>query len=80
MRVRKPIYFCVSVSKNLPGAEPIGRIVNEKDHLVIYEIPPKPSGQQIATRDQFEELQSLVTQSVMLAVPTEKQVVVPHDD
>ena len=80
VQVLEPRLFCVPVSKNLPQSEPIGRITNEKDHLVIYNIPPRPHEREIQTRDQFEDLQLLVTESLMLAVPTEKQAVAPHND
>jgi hypothetical protein len=80
VQVQKPRYFCVPVRKNRPGAEPGARLFNKKDHLVIYDIPPMPYEKQINTRDQFGKLELQITRSVMLAVPTEKQAVVPHDD
>ncbi len=75
LMVREPVYFCVPVSKNLPGIKPTGKIINEKDHLVVYKITAKSYKKKIYVKDQFikkpKELR--VTRSVMLAVPTEKQ-------
>lgn len=75
LQVMKPRFFCVPVSKNLPGTNPIGKIVNEKDHLVIYDITPRDYKKKFRTKDQFREQSLVATQSVMLAVPTEKQAV-----
>lgn len=80
VQVLKPRLFCVPVSKNLPQSEPIGKIMNDKDHLVIYDIHPRPHERQTASKDQFGDKPLVVKRSVMLAVPTEKQAVVPHQE
>jgi hypothetical protein len=55
-------------------------IMNEEDHLAVYDISPKDHQVGIAVKDQFEEREVKVIRSVMLAVPTKKQAVVAHED
>jgi hypothetical protein len=74
--VGPPRFFCVPVSKQKPGAPP-EPIKNKKNHLAIYELPPKDKDVEIATKDQFGDRELKVNALVFLAVPTEKQVVVP---
>ncbi len=76
VQVIMPKFFCVPVSKYLPGeSQEEDRRRNCDDHLVIYEITseqrPIPP---IEVEDQFEPNPKKLTviQSVMLAVPTEK--------
>jgi len=78
VQVKRPSFFCVPVSKNLPGTTPEDRIMNPDDHLAIYDITPEPHQRQIKVKDQFGVRVLRVTRSVMLAVPTEKQEVVTH--
>lgn len=54
-------------------------IVNAEDHLAVYEISAEEHQLEIKTRDQFGERALQVIQSVLLAVPSEKQAVVAHD-
>ena len=77
LQVGPPQYFCVPVSKQIPGAA-LEPIKNKKSHLAIYELPPRPKDVTITTRDQFGDKDPLVVDRlVFLAVPTVKQVVVP---
>jgi hypothetical protein len=76
LQVGPPRYFCVPVSKQIPGAPP-EPIKNEKNHLAVYELPPKDKLVEITTEDQFGDKELKVKRLVFLAVPTEKQVVVP---
>lgn len=77
VQVGPPALFCTPAWKERKGEKPTA-LFDEKDHLAIYKLPaaPKPLG--IKTKDQFGEHQLNVLSSVMLAVPTEKQVAVPH--
>ena len=77
VQVRGPRYFCLPVRKERDG-EPPHHIVNAKDHLAIYDIPPRPHQRTIEVLDQFGVRLLVVSRSVMLAVPTEKQAVVTH--
>ena len=79
VQVEKPRYFCVPVKKTLQDGS-LYDIMNPDEHLVIYDIMPKSNEQKIRVKDQFEELNLRVIESVMLAVPSEKQAVVTHDD
>jgi hypothetical protein len=78
VQVKNPRFFCVPVSKHLPGTTPEDRIMNPDDHLAIYDITSELSQRKIKVKDQFGGRVLRVTRSVMLAVPTEKQVVVTH--
>jgi len=78
VQVGRPRFFCLPVRKEREGAEPHD-IVNVDDHLAVYEITPEAHQREIKTRDQFGERALKVIRSVLLAVPTEKQVVVTHD-
>ncbi len=77
VQVRQPRYFCLPVRKQREGKPP-HNIMNAKDHLTIYDIPPRPIQREIEVLDQFEGQPLFVIRSVMLAVPTEKQAVVAH--
>lgn len=77
VQVKDPVLFCIPAKKEREG-EPPKEIVNKVDHLAIYDLPPMAVPQQIKTRDQFGDRPLRVLRSVMLAVPTEKQVVVAH--
>ncbi len=79
VQVGPPRLFCIPAKKEREGHE-TRPIVNEKDHLAVYEIVPQPQEREIKTLDQFGEWALRVTRSVWLAVPTEKQVVVAHDN
>lgn len=79
VQVKDPVLFCIPVKKEREG-EPPKEIINDFDHLAIYDLPPMPVQQQITTRDQFGDRPLSVLHSVMLAVPTEKQVVVAHQN
>lgn len=73
VQVKDPRYFCVPVSKHLPGTAPEDQIMNPDDHLAIYLITAEPHQRKIKVRDQFGEHVLAVTRSVMLAVPSKKQ-------
>ena len=77
VQVKDPVLFCIPVKKEREG-EPPKEIIKSFDHLAIYDLPPMAVPQQITTRDQFGDRPLSVLRSVMLAVPTEKQVVVAH--
>jgi hypothetical protein len=77
--VGKPRYFCTPVKKEREGEPPVG-IQNAADHLAVYDLPPQPHPLDIKTHDQFGDRALKVTQSVLLAVPTEKQAVVAHQN
>jgi hypothetical protein len=69
IRQLQPVYFCVPVEKN---GEPI---TNKRVHLAIYNIAPRASFQPpitVWTRDQLRRSILKVTESVMLAVPSQK--------
>jgi hypothetical protein len=76
LQVELPQFFCLPVSKQIPGAAP-EPIKNEKNHLAIYKLPERPKDVTISTRDQFGDKDLEVNLLVFLAVPTEKQAVVP---
>jgi hypothetical protein len=78
VQVGKPRYFCLPVMKEREGERP-HEIVNADDHLAVYDIPPEAHQLEIKVRDQFDERALKVIRSVLLAVPTEKQVVVTHE-
>ncbi len=77
VQVGAPRFFCLPVKKEVPGA-PTTDIINEENHLAIYDLPPERLVWQIRTRDQFRERPLVVQGSVMLAVPSEKQTVATH--
>lgn len=79
VEVRKPLFLCLPVRKERDG-EPPHEIINDKAYLTVYEITPKDEERPIRVKDQFEERSMLVIRSVMLAVPTEIEVVAPHDN
>ncbi len=74
--VGAPQYFCVPVSKQLPTGA-LEKIKNEKNHLAIYRLQPRPKDRDISTLDQFGDKNLDVERLVFLAVPTEKRAVVP---
>lgn len=76
LQVGPPRYFCLPVSKQLAGAAP-EPIKNKKNHLAIYELPPRPKDVTITTQDQFGDQDLVVDRLVYLAVPTTKQHVEP---
>jgi hypothetical protein len=73
VQVGMPKFFCVPVSKHLPGTTTEEQIMNPDDHLAIYAINPEPYQRKIKVKDQFGERMLAVTRSVMLAVPSKKQ-------
>lgn len=77
VQVGKPVLFCTPVRKQRQEEKPPD-LFNAKDHLTVYALPPKALSVKIKTRDQFGERSLAVVRGVMLAVPTEKQVAVPH--
>ena len=79
VQVGPPRLFCIPVRKEREG-EPPHAIVNAVDHLAIYDRPHEPVDVEIKTADQFGERALRVVRSVMLAVPSEKQAVVAHDN
>lgn len=76
-QVGKPVLFCTPVQKQRNDEKPPD-LFDKKTHLAIYLLPPLPKTVSIKTKDQFGAHQLNVLSSVMLAVPTEKQVAVPH--
>ncbi|HEX6904226.1 MAG TPA: hypothetical protein VF789_31240 [Thermoanaerobaculia bacterium] len=76
-QVGKPLFFCTPVRKQRSDEKP-PELFDAKTHLAIYALPAMPRAVSIKTRDQFGPRQLNVLRSVMLAVPTEKQVFVPH--
>ena len=79
VQIGEPKFFCVPVMKEREGQEPHD-IQNAADHLAIYAITPMNVEPQITTRDQFGDSELQVVRKVLLAIPSEKQVVVAHDD
>jgi hypothetical protein len=79
VQVRKPRFFCLPVMKEREGGE-AHDIMNADDHLAVYDISPKEHQRGIEVKDQFEEHSLQVIQSVLLAVPTEKQAAVAHEN
>lgn len=79
VKVGEPRFFCMPVMKEWEGTEPRD-IVNAEEHLAVYEISPQAHQLDIRTRDQFGEHSLQVLRSVMLAVPTEKQIVAAHEE
>lgn len=77
VQVGNAVLFCIPAKKEREG-EPPKEIVNKFDHLAVYDLPPMALPQQITSRDQFGDRTLSVLRSVMLVVPTEKQVVVAH--
>ncbi|MFW9817811.1 MAG: hypothetical protein ACFFEW_17990 [Candidatus Thorarchaeota archaeon] len=75
VQVGEPRFFCVPVMK-----EREREIVDADTHLAVYGIPPQAHELEIKSRDQFGERALMVTRSVLLAVPTEKQAVATHDN
>ena len=76
-QVGKPVFFCNPVQKQRKDEKPPD-LFDKKTHLAIYPLPVLPKAVNIKTRDQFGKRELNVQSSVMLAVPTEKQVFVPH--
>ncbi len=76
-QVGKPVLFCTPVKKQRNDEKPPD-LFDAKNHLAIYALPPLPKAVSIKTKDQFGVRPLSVVSSVMLAVPTEKQVAVPH--
>lgn len=68
--VLKPVLFCVPVAKS-HGGKSI-KIVNEKDHLVVYELKPHEHEIKFETSDQFSENTLKTTVCVWLCVPSAK--------
>jgi len=79
VQVMDPVLFCIPALKEREGEEP-KPIGNARDHLTVYELTPLPLQQSITSRDQFDERPLQVRRSVWLAVPTEKEVVVAHEN
>jgi hypothetical protein len=79
VQVGPPRFFCTPVRKVREGERPVG-VQNAKDHLAVYDLPPKPVARDITAEDQFGKHELTVTRSVLLLVPTEKQVVVAHQN
>ncbi len=79
VQVGQPRYFCTPVKKEREGEKPTP-IQNDVDHLAIYDLPPQAQQVSIKTTDQFGDHELDVLQSVLLIVPTEKQVVVAHEN
>ena len=78
VRVEEPVFFCNPVLKEREGEAP--RPIQDKDnHLAVYPITRERTEQQLSFRDQFQEEQLVATESVWLAVPTEKQAFSPQD-
>jgi hypothetical protein len=78
-QVGKPLLFCTPVSKQRKDEKP-PKLFDAKTHLAIYALPEVAKTVNIKTKDQFGSHALTVLKSVMLAVPTEKQVVVPHSN
>lgn len=76
-QVGKPVLFCTPVRKQRKDEKPPD-LFDEKTHLAIYALRQAPKVVSIKTRDQFGPHELNVLRSAMLAVPTEKQVFVPH--
>jgi hypothetical protein len=76
-QVGKPVLFCNPVRKQRKDEKPPA-LFDAKTHLAIYALPAAPKVVSIKTKDQFGERALNVLSSVMLAVPTEKQVFVAH--
>jgi hypothetical protein len=66
-RVMHPVAFAVPVKKEYQGE--VSPLHNEKAHLVIYRITPRPWQQARAVRDQFDRRYLFFLRSVGLAVP-----------
>lgn len=74
-QVGKPVFFCTPVKKQRKAEKPL-ELFDAKTHLAIYALPPAPKAVSIKTKDQFGAQALSLLESVMLAVPTEKQAVV----
>lgn len=68
--VRLPKVFCVPVEKY--HADKVTKIINERDHLTVYDITPREHETKIKTMDQFGDHGLAVLKSVWLCVPTAK--------
>ena len=79
VQVGKPRFFCPPVEKEVAG-QPPKPIQNAVDHLAVYDLPPQVQTVSIETKDQFGGHTLDVLESVLLIVPTEKQVVVAHQN
>ncbi len=79
VQVGDPRLFCLPVRKEREGESPQG-IKNSDDHFAVYDMPPQADPRTIQTRDQFRQRPLQVIRSVWLAVPTEKQAVVAHNN
>jgi hypothetical protein len=79
VQVGKPRFFCPPVEKEVAG-QPPKPIQNGVDHLAVYDLPPQAQTVTIETKDQFGGHALDVLESVLLIVPTEKQVVVAHQN
>jgi hypothetical protein len=75
--VGNPVLFCPPVQKERDGQAPIP-ILNDFDHLAVYDLPPVAQSRAISTKDQFGSRDLSVIQSVLLIVPTIKQEVTVH--
>ena len=78
VRVEKPVFFCNPVMKEREKEEP-RPIQDEKNHLAIYTITRERTQRQLSFRDQFQEQSLTTSESIWLAVPTEKQAFSPRD-
>ena len=79
VRVEEPVFFCNPVMKRREGEEP-RPIQDEENHLAVYQITREPNEQQLSFRDQFQEERLTTSESIWLAVPTEKQAFSPRGD
>ena len=79
VKVRRVRFFCLPVMKERENGE-VYDIMNAADHFAVYDITPKEHQLGIAVKDQFEERDLKVIRSMFLAVPSEKQAVVAHED
>ena len=79
LQVGDPVLFCNPARKVREGEPPVG-VQNADDHLAVYSLPPEDVSQAIKVRDQFDDRELRVRRRVFLAVPTDKQVFVTHEN
>jgi hypothetical protein len=68
--VRLPKVFCVPVEKT--HGDRVSKIINERNHLAVYDITPREHEVRIKTKDQFDDRIVAVLKSVWLCVPSAK--------
>jgi len=68
--VLRPVLFCVPVAKT--HGDKTTKIINARDHLVVYELKPQEHDVKFEVSDQFSENTLKTSACVWLCVPSAK--------